>query len=383
MSNNARMIDPSTYKMAGINPELIHRPSCNNGKVATGITTPLKDNLFHQLEIVDLETAINRYQWYNLPVGMSSQDLERMLYLKGNLAFFYIEDLNQFFILPYAQQGGIDAYGRMVSIHPVPLATTGADDNKEKKAQIEAMINYFTQANLEVQYDVVLPEELMEDPDRYLTKSAVLLHDYTGEAWNGNVEARSSLQSPLLGVMSNIIPYLNTALMNSTGVSGVRVNNADEALQVDLASNALQGASLNGQKWIAMKGQLDFQDLAQKNVAQVADYLQAFQSLDNYRLSLYGLENGGVFQKKAHTLQTEQNMNVQGGSTSLILKDGLDIRQRFCNIVNSIWGIGIWCEPTEQTAEADMNGDGIISGNEGDANNVGTNENEGGANYDE
>lgn len=379
MANNAKMIDPSLYQQAGINPEMIHRPSCNG--VATGISTPLKDNLFRQLTIKDRQTAVNRYQWYNLPVGMSSQDLERMLYKKGNLAFFYLEELNQFFILPYAQQGGIDCYGRMVSIHPIPLATTGADDNKEKKAQIEKMIEYFTQTNLEVQYDVVLPDELMEDPDRYITKSAVLLHDYTGDAWNGNVVAREGLQSPLLDVMSNIIPYLNTALMNSTGVNGVRVNNADEALQVSLASNAVQGASLNGEKWVAMKGQLEFQDLATKNIAQMADYLQSLQALDNFRLSLYGLENGGVFEKKAHTLQSEQEMNA-GGSTSLVLKDGLDIRQRFCNIVNSIWGIGIWCEPTEQVMEMDMNGDGVVAGNEGDSNNVGTNENEGGSTND-
>lgn len=380
MANNARMIDPTPYRQAGINPELIHRPSCKNG-VSTGITTPLKSNIFQQLEIMDRETACNRFQWYNLPVGMSSQDLERMLYKKGNLAFFYMEELNQFFILPYAQQGGIDCYGRMVSIHPIPLATTGADDNKEKKAQIEAMINYFTQTNLEVQYDVVLPEELLEDPDRYLTKSAVLLHDYTSDAWNGNVIPREGIQTSLLDIMSNMIPYLNTALMNSTGISGVRVNNDDEALQVDLASNAVQGASLNGQKWVAMRGQLEFQDFPAKATVQAADYLQSLQALDNFRLSLYGLENNGVFEKKAHMLQDEQQMNA-GGSTSLILKDALDIRQRFCNIVNSIWGLGIWCEPAEQIMAMDMNGDGMVAGNEKGNNNVGTNENEGGSTSD-
>ena len=235
----------------------------------------------------------------------------------------------------------------------------------------------FTKLNLECQYDVVLPEELVENPERYIKNSCVLLKDYT----NGlaqTISPRSNIQTPLLEVMSNIVPYLNTALMNSTGVSGVKVNNADEAAQVAIASASLQGASLNGEKWIAMKGQLDFQDLSNKSVGQVADYLQALQALDNFRLSLYGLENNGVFEKKAHTLQSEQSMNSVG-STSLVLKDGLDIRQRFCNIVNSIWGIGIWCEATEQVMGADINGDGLVGGNEGYSNNVGTNENEGGS----
>ena len=84
----------------------------------------------------------------------------------------------------------------------------------------------------------------------------------------------------------------------------------------------------------------------------------AMQSLDNLRLSGYGIDNGGLFEKKAHELQTEADIN--GGPVGLILQDGLSIRQNFCNIVNSIWGIGIWCEPAENIMGADVNGDGVV-----------------------
>lgn len=66
------------------------------------------------------------------------------------------------------------------------------------------------------------------------------------------------------------------------------------------------------------------------------------QALDNYRLSLYGLKNGGLFQKKSHMLESEQQMN--DGTTTLIYEDGLTIRQRFCDLVNIVFGLGIWCE---------------------------------------
>lgn len=343
-NNNAKMIDVGLYASAGINPAKIHANSMPKGTQNMPIGTPLKDNMFGNFNRVDRQVACNRYRWYNLPVGMSSQDLERLLYLKGQLAFFYFEELNQYFILPYALNGGIDVYGRFISISPIPLATTGDSDSADIKSSVEAMSRLFSGMKFECQYDVILPEELLEDPARYLTKSCVLLKDYTNDIGQ-NIIPRAQTQKPLMEIMSNIIPYLNTALMNSTGVSGVRVNNQDEAEQVKLASSAIQNASLNGNKWVPMKGQLDFQDFARSPIGASQDFLLALQSLQNIEASLYGLDNGGVYQKKTHMLQDEYEANTGSPMTALVYKDGLDIRQRFCNIVNSIWGIGIWCEP--------------------------------------
>ena len=42
------------------------------------------------------------------------------------------------------------------------------------------------------------------------------------------------------------------------------------------------------------------------------------------------------------------------------MQDGASIRQNFCNIANSIWGLGIWCEPSENVSGADINGDGLL-----------------------
>ena len=96
------------------------------------------------------------------------------------------------------------------------------------------------------------------------------------------------------------------------------------------------------------------------------------QSLDNYRLSLYGLDNGGLFQKKSHMLEAEQKLNA--GTTGLVLRDSLQNRQDACNIINSIWGLGMWCEPSEVILATDTNGDMIAGSNE----DMGTNQNEGG-----
>ena len=101
------------------------------------------------------------------------------------------------------------------------------------------------------------------------------------------------------------------------------------------------------------------------------------QGLDNYRLSLYGLDNGGLFQKRSGMLEAEQEMNQ--GNVGLILQDSLKQRQDACDIINSVWGLGIWCDVSETVINVDTNGDGLAGGNEkAPAANNSNNETEGG-----
>ena len=349
--NNARLPDIQTLLQAGIDPKT-GLPI----KMAQSSGVGLKEAIRKQLRILDEQNAVNRYRWINLPVGLTSQELERLLYYRGQLAFFYLEELNQFYLLPYALDGTLDAYGRFNTIHPVPIAS-GSKDEGVKKAE-KALADYLATKKFNVLYDVVLPEELAEKPDYYINQCCVLLHDYTKQL-SETIQTRASIMEPLLDVMSECIPFMRTSLQNSTGVTGVKVNNEDEAAQVLIASKSVQNAALTGEKWVAMQGGMNFQDLTPGTTTKPEEFLLAMQGLDNYRLSLHGLDNGGLFQKKSHMLEAEQEMNA--GNMSLILKDGLNIRQHFGDIVNSVWGLGTGCIPAEEVINADLNGDGVIS----------------------
>ena len=50
----------------------------------------LVDGIKKQLSIVDRQDAVNRYVWYNLPRGLNSQMMERILYTKGSAVLFYM-----------------------------------------------------------------------------------------------------------------------------------------------------------------------------------------------------------------------------------------------------------------------------------------------------
>lgn len=361
--NNARMVDVSTIIQAGFDPK-------------TGLPIRLaegcgmKVNIKKNLRVMDEQNAINCFTWYNLPSGLNSRLLERILYYRGQGMFFYMEDINKFFFLPYALNGTIDVYGRFTSVTPLPFNGTTKADEKE-----EPWIQGLTR---DCVYEVELPENYIgEDGEILVDKildaqntKCVLLKDYTEQTAQTNI-SRQILNDPILDVMSEMIPFARTALLNGTGIQGMRVGGQDEYANVEAASQAINAAALGGKKWVPILGNIEFQQLTDGPVAKAEEYFLALQSLDNFRLSLYGLDNGGLFQKKSHMLEAEQEMNA--GNVGLVMRDRLQNRQDFCTLVNSIWGLNIWCEPSEAALGMDLDGDMVAGDNEDQGTNMGGN----------
>lgn len=355
------MYDISTYYAAGINPQTgLPIKGTDNG-----INNIQKSEIKKNLRILDEQDAVNRFTWYNLPSGLNSRLVERILYYKGQGMFFKLAD--QFYFLPYALDGTIDVYGRFTHVTPLPFNGKAQTGDKETP--------WITGLNRKCTYEVQIPEDYVDEKtgeilvDKILETQdtyCVLLKDYTEQISQTNI-SRQLLQDPILDVMADMIPFMRTALLNGTGIQGMRVNSQDEYSNVEAASRSVNRAALEGKKWVPVVGNVDFQDMTGGAVAKAEEFLLAMQSLDNFRLSMYGLDNGGLFQKKSHMLESEQQMNT--GTTGLVLRDSLQCRQDFCNIVNSIWGLGMWCEASEVVMGMDANGDGQLGSNEDNSTN--------------
>lgn len=349
--NNARFINQdviNAYMSAGIDPAtgLPSRAVCEDSALKTAIKK--------QLRIIDEQDAVNRVKWYNLPLDISSQELERLLYYKGQLCLFYFEELGKFFVMPYALDGTIDFYGRFNTVHPVPMSSGGTDKEKEIYAKQAAALST---KKLKVLYDV--PTEPLEGgPGDY----CVLLYDYTKQL-SETLIPRQQLQDGLLDVMADLIPFMRTSLLNSTGVGGMRVSSKDEESNVQAANKSIDKAALVGKKWVPIVGQVDFQDLTNGAPSRGEEFLMAMQSLDNFRLSTYGLENGGLFEKKAYQNNAQTAMNGGVGQIGSPLQDSLLWRQKACDIANAVWGIGMSCEISENAASVDLNMDGLAADN--------------------
>jgi hypothetical protein len=315
----AKLPDLETYWQAGIDPRTGLPLKFSNRRC-------LKDDIKKQLRIKDEQTAINRYKWENLPATITSEYLERMLYYKGQLCFFYDKDLEEFYFMPYALDGTIDFYGRFNTIHPIPM-TSGTDD-KGNKAQAQ----YLAQKKLKCIYDET---QIKENDPNTLT---ILLKDYS-EQLSQTIIPRVSLQDSLLDVMSDCIPFMRTALLLSTGIEGIRVNDADQQDDITAANRSMENAALVGDPYVPIVGSVEFQELNNGSVGKSEEFMLAMQSLENFRLSTYGIDSSGVYEKKAHTLESEQDMNKS--PAELISNDGLALRQKFCDLAKAIWGLDI------------------------------------------
>lgn len=332
--NNAKMLDMSMYLKAGINPKtgLPIKYSTEDSKLQEGIKKALR--------IKDEQLATNRYVWYNTGLNITSQEIERLLYYKYSLVFFVLD--GQPYLMPYALDGSIDFYGRENTVHPIPINTSNSDASIRQKKLLE-------QIKLNVKRGVVL-DPTMED----FTNAGVIIKDYTPQMDITSGIPRYLLQDPIIDLESTIFPYLRTAMMNSTGTQAVQCTDESEASDILEAANAFDEAARSGKPLIPIMGKLNMQAINKGAVTNSEEYLMTMQGIDNFRESLYGTANGGLFTKKEHTNDSENALNQQ---QDFPLTDGLKLRQDACKIINSIWPCGIWCEISETAANADKNGD--------------------------
>lgn len=345
----AKMIDYQTFLQMGIDP-------------STGLPTriftdgKLKEEIRRNIRIMDEQEAVNRFNWYNLPSGIDGQLLERILYYRGQGILFFEETLQQFYFLPYALDGSIDPYGRFLQVTPLPfLGGTTADDKEGKpKAWIEGL----------KRKPVYSLEEIFEDPEKFkITEYCVILKDYTPQEGE-NIIPRKQLQERIVDLMAEAFPMARTNLIANCGVQGLRVPEEDQKKQVEVMNQIIKRSAVSGDPYAPIFGATDFQQLTGGSTSKVQDFLMYMQSLDNFRRSCYGLKSGGVFEKKAHELQAEAMVNQS--NTDLIYNDSLKRRQDFCDFVNLIFGLQIWCEPSETAMGLDAN----MNGNTVDENNA-------------
>jgi hypothetical protein len=304
------------------------------------------------LRVNDEQIHCNRFKWFGLPRGLSGNLIERILYYRGQGALFYMEGSDEFVFLPFALKGTIDVYGRYKNIGPVPFNGKSEVDEKD------ALTKLLSDITAKVVYDPVDFEDIVKDKSM-LKGSAVILSDYTRQLPQ-RIIPKFQLTEPIIDYESRIIPFVNTALANSTGIGGMRVNGQEEQANAELASRQVQYAALTGMKWIPITDALQIQELTGGQVAKAEEFLLTMQSMDNFRLGIHGVENGGLFEKKAHTTNLENSINM--GSSGFAIKDALWNRQTFCLIANSLWGFQMWCMPDEISVGMDYSGDGMIGG---------------------
>lgn len=345
------MYDLDMWYNLGINPKTGLPVKADNGACGCGVKGAIKAEIRKN----DKQIALNRYKWTDLPPGLTAEIIETVLYTRGQGMLFFNENDEKFYFLPFtlhapANSTGLDCYGRYLGCAPIPLSGGTVDNEGRPQPWIPG---YYKEPIYE-------PHITEITPDDYINK-CVLLYDYSHAVNETIITPMIQLQEGIIDVMAECIPYAQTALINATGTTGMRVNAEDEVGEVKNANIQVKNAALSGNRFIPIRSTagVDFQEFANGPVAKVEEFLLAMQSLDNFRLGQYGIGEGAVFTKKAHMLESEQNMNQ--GNVGLIYNDGLLLRQYMCVLAYSLWGLSMWCEAVETIAGVDKNMDGEVS----------------------
>ena len=93
-------------------------------------------------------------------------------------------------------------------------------------------------------------------------------------------------------------------------------------------------------------------------------------------MSLNGLPSGGVYDKSQYVNNQQASLNQGQVDSALVLQDKLTNREEFCNIVRSIFGIGIAVLPSENIVMADLDANGVMYEDANPETQEGGNENE-------
>lgn len=347
--NNAALYDTNLYNQAGIDATKIilsRRLAVDQNCDSRRIKKIMKKN--------DRQDALTRFVWYNLPKGLKGEDIEKVLYLRGRCAIVKVGD--KFICLPFTLKGkedsGIDYLSRYKYITLVTMGSTESNNKEFEKV--------FGDKAYQVLYDIE------DEPGVDVDKKAVIIYDYSPEYFSNQITPMEQLNDVVLDIESRMFPYAETAVLSKAGVRGIKVTSETEAEDVNALNSSIKYGALNQEMLFGIKASQDLQDFTNGSQADVSQYLELFQSLENFRKATYGISTGGLMQKQSHMLENESKMNQASNISQG--NDSLYQRQWACVVFYSLTGYPIWCD-IKQTANPEDNETALVTDNKGGSSN--------------
>lgn len=328
------------------------------------------DSLFAIMRQQNMIETFERYMWVNVPFGITQDIIERLLFFRGKGVLYFNDKVEKFQFLPFALNGVIDEYGRYTKCNTLPFTGVDSDEKAKSKKKTQQLVY----ENLDIVYDLPYDRE---------TLSNISKHKIVGIILNDNSLAvsqqpviRSNYVKPILHMMSTLMQIINTAMYGNADHNLLQVENEAELESIGSQIEAINNDILKGRRFTPIVGKLPITPLKTTNSADLEGLFNTFNSLNNFLKSITGVANAGVFDKKAHLLQDEQQLN--GSNADDIYYNGLRLRQEFCLLVQAYYNYPIWCESKRGMTESQA--EDVATGKQDDPSNTQINNNAGGMN---
>ena len=310
---------------------------------------PMFEKLGVSIKYIDYQQFLTRFKWNNLPDGMDSELIERILYFSGSAMFFYIKELNRFYFLPYGMSGentdvGIDFYGRFNRLKPYSFNGSTSDDGEKKadgKRLSRSDIYLSTQIRDNIKDIPMVDNE--EDARKIYENGAVICWDMTPQLAYA-VDSRNRISQSYVKYIVQILIQTKSALINSSGFnlfsSDTEASTDIMQLQIDAINSDREKGKLSA---VVSNALGKIENLQSNAPSAMGDFWNSLVSADNLRLKSMGIRNDGLVQKSQYQNIQEQSIDINDAMQ--VYWNAFMERVKFSAIVNSIWGLGIYPEP--------------------------------------
>lgn len=295
----------------GVRLETISKLSFNNTRIdtiGTEFETVLKD--------LDAQQNCNKYRWKGLPNYLPEWLIEYMLYLRGSLCGFISS--GALYILPYAQNKGINIYGMPNAVQPITFngAMAGGEPN-----------NFFGKE---------LPINNFGDPNSK-AKACILYDRIPVYSSNSSPIGRACLNNELVMYQCEVLGRIKNNLKN---LDKKVVFWVDSETQKNQMSRDLREAYGTDDPFIVAVRGSDFKDnkgeTLQGDIANETQSLfETWQSINSIRCMCSGIANGGAFEKKERKITGE--LQGEEAQTEIVIDAGLQMRRLFIEQMKNIY----------------------------------------------
>lgn len=345
MTNKGLDLDFSETKKS------LNIPVAKKDKFRTSFSEdPMFQKLGVSLKNIDYQQFVTRFRWVNLPEGLNSELFERILYFSGSAMFFYIKELKRFYFLPYGMSGegtetGIDFYGQYNRLKPYSFngSTDGSGEQSATGKKLSSADVYLSTQIRDNIKDIPLVET-EEEARKVYENGAVICFDRTPQL-SYFIDSRNRISQSYVKYLIEILIQTKSALINSSGFNMFSTDTESAADILELQIEAINKDRERGKLAGVVSSTLgEIQNLQSNAPNAMTDFWNTFVAADNLRLKSLGIQNDGMVQKKQYQNMQETSLDVDG-AMQVYMNAYLE-RVKFAAIVNSIWGLGIYPEPT-------------------------------------
>lgn len=268
------------------------------------------------LKDLDAQQNCNKYKWNGLPNYLPAWLIEYMLYLHGSLCGFISG--GSLYILPYAQNKGINIYGMPNAVQPITFNGAMAGGNPDNFFGKELPVNNFGDENSKAKACILYDRIPVYSSNSSPIGRAVLNDDLV------------RYQCEILGRVKNNLKNLDKKVVfwvDSEAQKNQMTNDIREAYGTDDPFII----AVRGSNWKDVKGETLQGDIAN----ETQSLFETWQSINSIRCMCSGIANGGAFEKKERKITGE----LQGdqSQTEIVIDAGLQMRRLFLEQMKNIY----------------------------------------------